>query len=524
MAEIAADEHFGVLRKIGVRAKRAAVTQRDLAGLPVIGVQIGDAYRKALDWTVGGFRLDEPIASLRMNDVRNARIAVLIGDFDVRFALPVQVAAASSLGATHFTFLGAFTEQARLLHRLVEDSRAGHTTRFETLLASPPAKWRESTSRRLIDRLAVVSLVAAAAVLALVVATSLLTVRSRMAAVTMEGSVLRAPATGLIVDSEHAVGSRVRKDQPLFRVIEPALAIRAAEASAELKRLDVVLDQTRMRFAEIKNVARSHERLSQQKLEALRSRIAALDSQISIYARLVDKKQLLAGIGAGSNVSADVEQIKLESRRQERQLAEEAHATALAESDLLRSGILSLDRRAGSDTVENLRLQVAEVEMVIDRTQATINAIRNAGLVGSPCDCEVYALMARSGEIVEDGMPVIVVRALQGVPIIEALFDAEDIGGVTVGSAVSVSLAGRRLSGRLENLTFDDHPRPRIGLVPASRTAKAKAQEPLGAVKATISLAEPTSAAPVGTPGEVAIVTSPLRRTLNRIAALGVAL
>ena len=524
MAEYAFTEHFGAFRSLASRQEIGIADDGPSGDLPPIRIRIGDSQQDAQDWTMTGFGLAVPIAGLRMQDVRNARIEVRISDFDIRFAIPVQVAAATVHGATRFTFLGAFTEQARLLHRLVEDCRAGHATRFETLLASPPIRKRSNRSFRLTDYVAVGSLAAAAVVLAVVVATSLLTVRSRVAAVTMDGSVLRAPATGIVAGRLVPVGSQVRKDQPLFRLIDPALAIRAAEASGELRRLDVVLDHTRTRFAELQHVTHAYGRLTEQRLDALKSRIGALDSQISIYARLVDKKQLLAGKGAGSNVSADLEQINLEGRRQEREQAEEAHATAIADAELLRSGILSLDRRPGHDTVESLRLQVSEIEAAIARTQATLDAIRGATVVASPCDCTVYALLAKAGEIVEAGMPVTTLRASQGAPLIEALFEAEDISGVTVGSSVSVSLAGRRMQGRLENLSFDEQPQLRVGLASPARSPSTTANTQPTMVKAMISLADPSAAALVGMPGEVAMLASPLRRTLNRLAALRFAL
>jgi hypothetical protein len=127
--------------------------------------------------------------------------------------------------------------------------------------------------------------------LGVVVLTSLLTVRSRVAAVTVEGVVLRAPATGVVAGELPPPGSSVHEGQPLFQILTADMTTKVAELSGEVNRLRVASQYSRARLREVKEVTSNLRVLSERKLDSVKAKIAALDTQISLYTKLVGNKQ-----------------------------------------------------------------------------------------------------------------------------------------------------------------------------------------------------------------------------------------
>jgi multidrug resistance efflux pump len=486
--------------------------------VPMI-VEIDNTRHNASEWNVSGFALDEPLPGLNSGDVRTGRVVLQINDIDVGFDLPCQVTRETEMGAVDFKFLGAFTEQAALLYRISEDHLAGQVTQVDTLLRSSPVRLFGRKPRKLLLAMLMSLLGISIATLAMVTLASLLTVRSRVGAVSVEGIVLRAPATGVIAADFHPPGSAVRAGQLLFSVVTADMTSKIAELSAELDRLRVASDYSRARLNELKEVTSNVRNLTEQKLDEIKSKITALDSQIAIYKNLIDNRQYLASKGFHSQARVDEERRDLEGRIQARADAQSELTTALTQAALAKSGVTSVDWRSDMETPETMRLRIAESEASIVKVQAMMNAITQSSQVTSPCDCVVHANTVKSGEVVESGALVSALRHAQAVPVVVALISGDQTAGLTVGNAASVSLVNGLATGRLEKLSYDDQEAGRVGFFPFAGASTTSAPEP-NMVRATISLPDGLDASLIGTPAVVAIRRNPLPRAVSRLHAL----
>lgn len=478
---------------------------------------------KVSDWNIAGFTLDTPLPGPTLGDVRSAHVVLRISDVDVGFDIPCQVGRDTELGAVEFKFLGAFTEQAALLYRVAEDHLAGCATQFDTLLCSPPLDQSARKRRRLLLASLVSILAGTIAMLAVVAAVSLFTVRSRVGAVTVEGVVLRAPATGILTGDLPPPGSTVREGQPLFQIVTGDMTTKVAELSAELPRLRVASDYSRARYREIKEFTTNVRSLTEQRLDTVKAKIAALDSQIALYTKLVNNKQYLADHGFHAQSGVDAQRVDLESRREAREDAQSDLQAASTKAELLRSGVLSIDWRDSMETKTTMRLLAAEAEASIAKAQATLNAVGEANQVTSPCDCLVYGTAAKGGEVVEAGALVYTLRSASVVPVVVALISADQTEGLTIGNSASVSLVNGLVAGRLEKLSYDDQQTSRVGLFPLVRSTTASTAEQQMA-QATISLRDDIDASLIGTPAQVAIRSNPLPRAISGLYALLVSL
>jgi multidrug resistance efflux pump len=482
-------------------------------------VEIDRIRCEVSEWSVSSFVLGTPLSGLSVGDVRSAHVVLRISDVDLGFDIPCQVTREAGGGAVEFKFLGAFTEQAALLYRVAEDHLAGYATQFETLVCSQPLHQFAHRRRKFLLGAMISLLVASTMMLFAVALTSLLTVRSRVGAVTVEGVVLRAPATGVLAGELPPPGSRVYEGQPLFQIITADMTTKVAELSGELLRLRAASDYNRARRREIKEVTSNLRSLTDQKLDTIKAKIAALDSQISLYTKLVGNKQYLADHGFHPQSGVDTQRVDLESRRGARDDAQSDLQNASTQAELLKSGVLSLDWRDTSETKATMRLLVAEAEAAITKAESMLSAIGRANQVTSPCNCLVYAAEAKSGEVVEAGTLIYSLRPDRVEPVVMALIPADQTAGLTIGNTASVSLVTGLVAGRLERLSYDDQQASRVGLFPLIRSMAASTADQQMA-QAMVSVHDGVDASLIGTPAQVAIRSNPLPRALAGFYAL----
>ena len=131
--------------------------------------------------------------------------------------------------------------------------------------------------------------------------------------------------------------------------------------------------------------------LTTQKLDTIKAKITALDTQISLYTKLVSNKQYLADHGFHPQSGVDTQRVDLESRREARDDAQSDWQLASTQAELLKSGVLNTDWRDTMETKATMRLLVTEADAAIAKAQAMLNAIGQANQVVSPCDCLVYS-------------------------------------------------------------------------------------------------------------------------------------
>jgi multidrug resistance efflux pump len=482
-------------------------------------VEIGNIRRSARDWNVSGFALDKPLPGLKLDDVRTARVVLRVNDLDIGFDIPCQVTRETEKGAIGFQFLGAFTEQAALLYRISEDHLAGQVTQLDTLLRSSPVQPFGRKRRKLVLGVLISVLGVSVAALTTVLLASLLTVRSRVGAVSVEGIVLRAPATGLVAGELPPQGRAVREGQPLFSVVTADMTTKIAELSAELDRLRTAADYIRARLDELKEVTSNVRNLTERRLDEIKAKITALDTQIAIYTNLINNRQYLADKGFHAQSGVDEDRRNLQGVIQAREDAQSQLTTAATQAKLAKSGVTSVDWRNDMETPETMRLRVAESEASIAKLQAMLNAMVQSTQVTSPCNCIVHANTVKTGEIVETGALVSTLRPAQAAPVVVALISAEQSAGLTVGNAASVSLVNGLAIGRLEKLSCDDQESGRVGFFPFAGATTSSAPEP-HMVRATISVPDGLDASLIGTPAQVAIRSNPLPRAVSSVYAL----
>lgn len=482
-------------------------------------VEIDNAHRSASEWTVSGFVLDKPLPGLNSGDVRTARIVLRITEMDVSFDLPCQVTRETEMGAVDFKFLGAFTEQAALLYRITEDHLAGQVTQLDNLLRSSPVRPFGRKRRKFLLAMLVSLLGVSIAGLATVLLVSLLTVRSFIGVVSVEGIALRAPATGVIAEDLRPPGSAVRKGQLIFSVVTPEMTTRITELSAELDRLRVEAEYSRARLAQLKEVTSNVGNLAEQKFSEVKSKIASLDSQIAIYTKLINNRQHLANDGYNPQAAVDELRRDLETEVQARTNARSDLMTASTQAALAKSGVTTLDWRNDMETPETMRLRIAQDEASIAKVQAMINAITKSGQVPSPCDCVVHANTVKTGEVVESGALISTLRPAREVPVVVAVISADQTTGLTLGNVASVSLVDGLATGRLEKLSYDDQQAGRVGFFPFAGASTTSAPEPT-MVRATISVPHGLDASLIGTPALVAIRRNPLLQLVSSLNAL----
>ncbi len=311
----------------------------------------------------------------------------------------------------------------------------------------------------------------------------------------------------------------MHEGQPLFQVVTADMTAKVAELSAELQRLRVSSDYSRARLRVIKELTSNVRNLTEQKLDTIKAKITALDSQIALYTKLVNNKQFLADHGFHPQSGVDVQRVDLEGRREARDDAQSDLQTASTQTELLKSGVFSLDWRDSMETTETMRLLVAESEASVAKAEAMLNAIGQANQVVSPCDCLVYATAAKRGEVVEAGALVYALRPARVAPMVVAMIPADQTDGLTIGNPASVSLVSGLFIGRLEKLSYDDQPTSRVGLFPFVRSSAASTAEQQMA-QATISLRDNVDASLIGTPAQVAIRSNPVPRVVSGLYAL----
>ncbi len=138
-------------------------------------------------------------------------------------------------------------------------------------------------------------------------------------------------------------GSAVQEGQPLFQVVTADMTTKVAELSAELDRLRVASDYSRARLNELKEVTSNVRNLTEQRLDEIKAKITALDTQIAIYTNLINNRQYLANKGFHSQSGVDEERRDLEGRIQARADAQSELTTARTQAELAKSGVTSVD-------------------------------------------------------------------------------------------------------------------------------------------------------------------------------------
>jgi multidrug resistance efflux pump len=473
---------------------------------------------EVLNWGIGGFaaRRSGGIAVER-GDVVTPAIRLPVNGFIIEFGAPSRVAW-SNAHEVGFQFLALEPDQAGILHQIVQDHLSGQARRIEHFIevsAHAVGQTRGgSRARRALRLGATISVLAAAvSALGLLLSSTAFTTRSETAAVVVDGVTLRSVMNGVLTGEALRPGIVVAAGQPLFAVATPGMIIRAAELSASLGKAELVVERRKQKLEALRRVNASYKAMTSSRLEILKTKLAALRSQVDLYRNMTVRDETLVPKGFAAQNTIDMEKINRITRDAAYQDAEGDVALAKMQADLANGGLFSLQTNRTLETESTMQLHLSEAEAAIDAIHAKLTAVNEAAEVKSPCDCVVIAANAKPGDTVLAGNWIYSVRPKTVTPKIEALIPAADVSGWTIGAPARIILTQGSATGRLERLSFDLQP-DLVGL--PHELVKTNRKFAI----ATIALDQDIDLTLIGTPAEVVLPRNPLPTALARLQSV----
>jgi multidrug resistance efflux pump len=476
--------------------------------LPLAASIAGEDVR-VLNWSVGGFagHLGGG-AVLTHGDVVTALMRLPLNGFVIEFDAPVRVVWVNGAKAG-FQFLALKPDQARVLHQVLEDHLSGQARRIDQFIEISALAVGSSRglprAQRTLWLCATGSLLAAAlCALGLFVSTAVLTTRSQVAAVVVDGFVLRSGTNGVMSGEALSPGREVTLGERLFAVATPAMIVRAAELSASLGKAELVVERHKSALDELRQMDASYKAMTSSRLDILKTKLSALRSQVDTYRNLTGREESLVPKGGAAQNTVDLRKIDMGIRDAALQDAHGDVVLAEMQSELADAGLFSaVALMKTADSEATARLRIAEAEASLGAIHARLAALNEATEIRSPCDCAIVAANARPGDTVLPGGWVYSLRPNWAKAKVAALIPPNDVSGWTVGAPVQVVVTDGWTTGRIERLSFDTQ-RNLVGF--PDEVVKA---DPL-LVTATIALDRDVDLALVGTPAEVVLARNPI--------------
>ena len=479
-------------------------------------------WHRVNDIGLGGFAIkhSEPMQVTILPNI--AELSLFVNDVTVAITVPIREVQNDAPGIRSFEFLSLTRHQAALLNRVVEDFLARQVTVIDNLIAKSPGAApaalrvnRGSAIRRPFPWMEV-GLGMAAAALSLLAAAPIFSIQSEVAAVAINGALLRAPVTGVLEGPVYAVGSMVSKGDELFRVRTPGSAVQAAAAAAEQERSGRRLIEQQLQSREVTDLADHLVAVSRAKRASIRAKLAAIDSQIESANALLARTQALAGQGLVSQAQTDSQKIALNGYRRSR--AEAAAELIATESELrlAGSGSLRTDLPSSGQTRELMRARVDAAAAAVAATDRRLSAVADSTRIVSPCDCIVQAVMASPGDVVAAGALVQALRPRNTAPAVDALIPSDRVHELRAGAFAIISLPDRWIRGRLQSISYLGASSTRLGLPQKADLAQSGNGERVAT--AIVVPDEKLDAALVGSPVRVYVASNPLQSVIARVA------
>ena len=476
---------------------------------------------------LGGFSIKHPYPAQVSTLPAIARLSLSLNDVTVAIAVPVREVWNNESGTRSFEFLSLTRHQAALLNRIVEDHLANQVTVVDNLISppsrstnrAPSAPGSEDRHRAWPMFLAMLfALFAAIALLVALAAAPIFSVGSTVAAVAIQGTLLRAPATGVLDGPALQVGAVVHHGDVLFEVRTPGGITQTAALAGERERLDTEWREEQLQSGEVTSLANHLVAVSGEKRKSIKSKIAVIDSQIGTAGALLEKMKTLASNGYISPMQLDTQKIALDSLRRSREDAIAELIAAESEAKLAASGSLRTDRATSTQTRNLMGARVDAAKAAVTATDRRLNALAEATRIISPCDCIVHAVMATPGDVVSAGASVYSLRPRAAAPDIDALVSSERVHELRPGALAIVAFPDHSVTGRLRSISYLESNSARLGLPQKAGSAT----DDGGARMATAIIVpdEKIDGALVGTPVRVYIESNPLTASSARLAML----
>ena len=476
---------------------------------------------------LGGFCIKHPYPAQVSTLPTIARLSLSLADVTVSIVLPIREVWHNEDGIRSFEFLALTQQQAALLNRIVEDHLANQVTVVDDLIAQPDgsaskissAPAAQSRPRARFSLLALLlALCAAIALLAVLVAAPIFSVGSTVAAVATQGTLLRAPATGVLNGPALQSGSVVHRGDVLFEVQTPASITQTAALAGERERLDTELREEQLQSDEVTSLASHLVTVSRAKRNSVRLKIAAIDSQIATASALLEKMKALVKDGYVSPLQLNAQEIALESLRRSRQEGRAELIAAESEETLATSGSLRTERAANMQTIEVMGARIDAAKAAVAGTDRRLAALTRANQITSPCDCIVHTVMATPGDVVTGGALVYALRPRDTPPVIDALISSERVHELHPGALATIAFPDHAVRGRLVSISYLASNSARLGLPQKVDVATSDAGERMAtAIIVPDEKLDPTL---VGNPVRVYIESNPLTASVARFAMI----
>jgi multidrug resistance efflux pump len=470
---------------------------------------------------MGGFAIKHPFPTQVTTLPSIVELSLFLNDVTIAITVPVREVWNDVNGVRSFEFVSLSRHQAAMLNRLVEDYLARQVTVIDDLIKKPASAngaavtAQTADPRRRFPWLGM-TLSLAIAVLSVLVAAPLFSVRSGVAAVSIAGATLRAPATGVLEGETLKVGAAVARGDTLFNIRTSGGVTQFAASTADQERLANELREQQVQGQGVRQLAKHLGSVANARLHSIRAKITAIDAQIATARSLLARMQTLTAKGYVSKMQEDTQKIAVETLRRNREEAVLERIAAESDVNLAASGSLRTDLSSSAQTREVMDARIAEAESAVSAGERRLDALGDVNRIVSPCDCMVQAIFATPGSVVSAGSPVYALRPRTAPAQVDAMVSSSRVHELRVGALAIVALPDRWVRGRVDSVSYLGASGTRLGLPAQANAASLVGSE--GMALAIVTPVEPLDATQVGSPARVYIASNPMRAFLARIA------
>jgi len=498
-----------VQKKVGGRRRHPRVT------IP-LSIEIAGATYHALNWSIDGICI-QSLPGIKIGEIIYPKLSLQFDGLALTFTTSAKLIWSSN-GKSGFQFSKLESDQAAVLHRVIEDHLTNQFQQidefFEVARISGPksaGKWKLKRGLRL--SVACMLFFGALGALFTVLSSMIFTQKSLLAAVATSGTVMRATSNGIYTGPALSQGTIVASGDLIGKIANPDLMVRTATLASALNAAILEIERQKTRLAQLKGATAAFKTMAEARLGTLKTKADGLKNQMEIYENLIDRRESLVPKGFLAQNAVDAQKIIQKTDEAALRQTEADMLFAKMQDDLAKVGMISLPDTGTFESERSMMLRVAQAEATVNATQAQLTALEDAMALHSPCHCELLNVNVWPGDTVTLGMRLYTLRELGYPSKVGALIPTEKVDGLISGSRATVVLStGDIVKGKVERISFDTELHL-VGLPDDVITADRKLAVAIVALDAPVQV-------PIGTPVEVYLKSSPVSKLLARLASL----
>ncbi len=489
-------------------------------------VEMGGHTYKALDWSLGGFRIGDVEGTSVAGNMAEVRIIMPFERFDFSFKTTASIrwidlktkqagCQFENLTADQKSTLGFFVAsfiKGRTL--TVEEAVQSIKPDVDDISVSAEGEVNYKTrwhQLRLVRRIGIQASVAALALVFLflllrTVVLSTFSFDSTAAWIDAPPIVLTAPIAGRITSVDVAVGDAVTEGDVLARFRDENLTVELTVAQAELTQLRAAAAGMNEDALERGAALDGQEALAQIELDEARARLLAAQGVFETRQEEYNRAEALVERGAVPARTLDEAERNLIEASLAFDVARAEVRSAEAVRDIAQNGYFFGTSRIAGDDPGSLARSVEELEQRIVVQEALVKALEErmqASILFSPCDCIVTELPRRRGERLAIGQNVMFLSEIQETPHLVAFVTHREAAALAQGQKVSVRLSDGTVDENAIVSTISTHPTPTN-----ARLLSSRGHEPSLLAEVSIALTEDVDTL-VRSPVDVIFVQSP---------------